>query len=163
MKRSKKTILILLLSGIASVLVGNSIIQKNKIVAKSVEKYTPTEEQMSLLQGNEIKLPFVGNILMEANQEEAEVCFFNPESNTHYLTFKLYINNEPVYESKEVKPGYAIKHIILNQSFIAGQYEGLIEVKSYDIKTGKMSYGQKQRISVDVIEEEEGTDEDNKK
>ena len=127
---------------------------EDKDIDKTAHLYTPTKQQSELVQGSEVKLPIVEDIRIQHNQEEAEVCFFNPKEQHYYLTYTLHIRGEMVYESKFIKPGEAIKKIKLNQSLPLGSYEAEMEIKSFDIESKKEAHGQRQKVHVEAYEKE---------
>lgn len=124
----------------------------DKDLDRDARTYTPSAKQIELIQGTKVKIPIVEDIRIQHNQDEAEVCFFNPKGQQYYLAYTLYIRGEMVYESKFIKPGKAIQKIKLNQSIPLGRYEAEIEIKSYEMESKKEAQGHRQRVHVEAYE-----------
>lgn len=87
----------------------------------------------------QIKIPGYETIAFRAGDTEQEITLYNPQENTCYFRFSLYIDEEktPVYESNLVEPGSAIQKIALNQPLPEGDYQLNIHIDTYDITTGQ--------------------------
>lgn len=95
------------------------------------EYVAPEAENTEPTQG--VAIPGWGTITIPAGQTEVPVDFYNPDANQglYYLTFKLDLNGEILYESGLVESGKHIQKITLSRALEAGEYDAVIHVQPY--------------------------------
>lgn len=81
---------------------------------------------------NNIRLPGIEKIYMEANQKHVNQPLLNVEGNAYNLKYTIVLaqTGEVLYTSKVIKPGYGVKQFDMNRTFKKGQYPITITVSS---------------------------------
>lgn len=81
-----------------------------------------------------IRIPGYGTIYFPAGEQQVQLTLYNPEKNTCYFTFSLYLEGEdtPLYTSDYVEPGKAIREETLSRGLEAGEYTLSICIATYD-------------------------------
>lgn len=81
-----------------------------------------------------IRIPGYDTIYFPAGEQQVQLTLYNPEKNTCYFTFSLYLEgeDEPLYTSDYVEPGKAIREETLSRGLEAGEYTLSIRIATYD-------------------------------
>lgn len=74
-----------------------------------------------------------------ADSKSQKVNFYNPESNTCNFKMFLFIENELVWQSGYVKPGYGFYEIELSHEFSARETTGVLKVECYSGQTNQLT------------------------
>lgn len=93
------------------------------------------KEEVDNNNGANVILPGWTTLKIPANTKDITrgIDFYNPKGNEgyYYLTFKLILNDEVLYESGLVAPGKHIQHITLSRPLSAGEYDATIFMQPY--------------------------------
>ena len=82
---------------------------------------------------NQIAIPGWENINLKADSVHQSVNFRNPSSNSCLFSMTLYVEDEAVWSTGYVKPGYGFYEIELAKSFHAGERDGKLHIQCYDV------------------------------
>jgi len=74
-----------------------------------------------------------------ADSKSQKVNFYNPESNTCNFMMFLFIENELVWRSGYVKPGYGFYEIELSHEFTARETTGILKVECYSAEGNQLT------------------------
>lgn len=89
---------------------------------------------------DEIVIPVITELTMEAGADTVEASFANPDGNPCYFKYTVKLNNEDgtqgeqIYESKYIEPGTAIMEFEPTKKLSPGEYSVEISVKTASLK-----------------------------
>lgn len=102
----------------------------------------------------QIALPVYQDIYSE-NGNELKINFSNPEGNPCYFKYKLSVkigdNWEEVYQSGYIKPGMAIPKIKMSKTLEPGDYDGDIQIMTFDLNDiNKSLNGGEEEVNIHI-------------
>lgn len=81
-----------------------------------------------------ISIPGYKEIVVEANQKEVSVPFYNPKENGVYFVISLSLDDgTEIYESKLIEPGKGVNKITLLKPFKEGSYNAILSYKTFNL------------------------------
>jgi hypothetical protein len=78
-----------------------------------------------------IAIPGFSELVFYSGQTKQSVNFYNPEVNNCLFRMSLYINNELVWQSDLVQPGYGFYEIYLSRQYSNGNYFGYLKIECF--------------------------------
>lgn len=98
-----------------------------------------------------IAIPCITTLVLKSNQLNQKVNFYNPEQNSCLMSFSLFINENKIWESDTLNPGYAFYDIKLNKKLMAGNYTGELAIKCFSLDGKSKLNGGKIKINIKII------------
>ena len=97
-----------------------------------------------------IKIPGSDSSTNNADRTDATVSLVNPENNPCYFEVSLILTDtgEVLYQSKKIKPGYAIRQITLNHSLPRGVYDAKVHYDTFSLTDQKPMNGAEVKIKL---------------
>jgi len=86
-----------------------------------------------------IAIPGWEYIDLKADSIKQSVNFRNPHTNSCLFAMTLFIENEEVWNSGYIKPGYGFYDIELSKTFPAGERDGKLFIKCYDVDGSELN------------------------
>lgn len=125
---------------VGGVFVWNSLQSDNPIFEPSAGEYKPEVDIAKDADTTSIQIPGYGDIRMQAGTDVAYIALWNPNTNPCYFQFRIVLDNgnKTIYESKLIKPGYAVTTVNLNQRFEQGKYPITIQINTYKLNDYKV-------------------------
>lgn len=122
-----------------------------KLPSKSLEK--ETGEEISLVDpvdnGNIEMIDVGGHGDTLIDQSNKYLYLVNAETNTVYFQYDVLINNKVIYSTDAFAPGKMVK-VNLYDLLESGQYDAILQLKTYDIKTELANNGANESIIITV-------------
>lgn len=83
--------------------------------------------------GRQIKIYGITELKLKAGTVDQNFVLSNPKDNPCYFQFEVVLldNNETIYTSNLVPPGYSISNFKLNRALNAGSYRAIIHIKTF--------------------------------
>ena len=78
-----------------------------------------------------IAIPGFSDLVFYSGQTKQSVNFYNPEVNNCLFRMSLYINNELVWQSDLVQPGYGFYEIYLSRQYSNSNYFGYLKIECF--------------------------------
>lgn len=97
-----------------------------------------------------IEIPGFNELAFISGQTTQQVNFYNPKNNNCYFQMNLYVGNELLWKSDNVKPGYGYYEIELSQKLQQGEYPAYLNIKCYS-KDGEALNSANVRFDLSVV------------
>ncbi len=112
--------------------------------------YEPSNITNQVVDENYIALPGYSEVSMAADTNYMQIALWNPSANTCLFRFSILMDDEVLYESGLVEPGYAVQEQYLSRSIAEGTYDAVIKIQCYDLEdtTAELNGGE---INIKVI------------
>lgn len=80
---------------------------------------------------DKIAIPGWDCIYIKSDTTSQKVNFYNPQENNCLFLITLYIEDEDVWKSGYIKPGYGYYDITLSKEFKPGEYTGGLKIRCF--------------------------------
>ena len=135
MKRKRKEIIIILLLALCTILLFCRILDDSTDM--DGVKWDGRKINQEVVEPKYIDLPGFDKVRFDEGQINQKVNIFNPSTNDCYMKFILYIDDEIIWQSDNVYPGYGFYNIQITKPLDHGNYTAYMEIRCFDIESDK--------------------------
>jgi len=95
-----------------------------------------TNAKPYIIEGNNIKIPVIGDFSIPADTVNIQMILFNPENNDCYLSFTIVLtdSDKTLYSSDLIAPGMCVEDLTFSIGLNKGAHNAVVKIRAYSIE-----------------------------